>query len=453
MRTRNKVTNTTVLFFPATSYTEFGNSCSGVGGTFGGTTSHTDVTYIPSYSKETMHDGLGKDVPHTCHHRKYTQHCEVPSGSSRWAYMSGHGPSIVVDNDNGRTNAVRSQSMYSAFEPWVVGTNGASDYPPYWNVTMPSFDETVVKNNLLQNARQLKADVMLNIIEAGQIVPSIRSLTNSLPNMARNWRQLRKVIKTASGSYLAWKFGVSPILQDIMAINRFLPRMKDSLKRHESSSHSRFSYTAPIQAYMTPSPYASGYNHMNGYPTYKWNWNGVSHREAEVRFVLVVKPTSSRSSGLVKDIDFALSRFSSSPASLAWELVPFSFVVDWFVDLRSLLSKADSFIGFNPYEIVSFTKSVSYEFETQTQLTGHSPCDGSTILSVESSHRYKHYERSLVGASPLVVSNPRFGKSQAAVSAALISQALSSIGANQVRRGIRSFNIASSDVIGALLRL
>lgn len=425
MRTRSRSTILTQHTFAPTSFTELGYHCAG-GPPYGGTTSHSGtVGFTPSYIDETMVDSLGKDKPHPVKHRKYTQECDVPMGSSRWAWAVGNGGgSVIEDFDNGRTNNVRAYSSYSHFQSW-----DGSSFPPEWVDDTAAYNEAGLINDLLQQAKQLKADVALNVIEAGQIVPSIRSLALSLPNMAKNWRSLRKVIRTASGGYLAWKFGVSPILSDVMSIVRYMPRIKDAVKRHERGQKSRFSRVIPMDVKITSSPYAAGYNYINGYPSYKWGWSGFAHKAPEIRYVLVVKPRSANGSALSKSIDFVTSRFSSSPASLAWELVPFSFVVDWFVDLRTALSRADAFIGYHPYEIYSFTKSVSYELETQAWLTGHSPCNGSTILDIVSKHRYKYYERSLVGSSPLATVNPRFGKSQAAISVALISQALSRIGA------------------------
>jgi hypothetical protein len=121
------------------------------------------------------------------------------------------------------------------------------------------------------------------------------------------------------------------------------------------------------------------------------------------------------------------SRFATSPASLAWELTPWSFLADWFVDVRGFLNKLDASLGFDPWETVSFTKSVTYELENGCDHATYSPCNGGPMTSVGYARaRYRHYERLRVSPSVLPSWKPRFGKTQAGILAALISQKLSS---------------------------
>jgi hypothetical protein len=156
-----------------------------------------------------------------------------------------------------------------------------------------------------------------------------------------------------------------------------------------------------------------------------------------------VKPSAKHSNELTKAIDFVISRFASSPADLAWELVPFSFVVDWFVDLSGVFRLIDKIIGFSPYEVISFTKTRSYKLGTQAILDVRTPCGGGSIGSYLSNHTYSFYERSLVSGSALPIWNPRFGKNQAAISVALITQALTSISSKRViTTAVSNFNRA-----------
>jgi hypothetical protein len=145
----------------------------------------------------------------------------------------------------------------------------------------------------------------------------------------------------------------------------------------------------------------------------------------EVRYVLVVRPKIKYSLAFFQKADFVLSRFASSPASLAWEKIPFSFVIDWFVDVRGALNGLDNLLGTSPWEVVSFTRSFSYGLRTQATCKTFSPCDSSVLMDfLTATAEYKSYERSLASGGPMPIWSPRFGKSQAAISAALITQAL-----------------------------
>lgn len=53
-----------------------------------------------------------------------------------------------------------------------------------------------------------------------------------------------------------------------------------------------------------------------------------------------------------------------NPASVAWELVPFSFVVDWFVNVGEFLNQATGFLGLslqNTYQTHVLNSSVSFD--------------------------------------------------------------------------------------------
>jgi hypothetical protein len=155
------------------------------------------------------------------------------------------------------------------------------------------------------------------------------------------------------------------------------------------------------------------------------SFQGLISKLPTTRFVLVVKPNVKYNTQLFSALDHAMRRFASSPATLAWEKVPFSFVVDWLVDVRGVLSKVDKAIGFTPYEIISFTKSHSYALETQ-QFWHLQDATTAEVLHDERAvtRRYKHYERSLVSESASPIWKPRVGKSQLGIAAALLIQAL-----------------------------
>jgi hypothetical protein len=308
------------------------------------------------------------------------------------------------------------------FFPWSVGNDGS--VPGSWTFGNLGISEGSLKNDVMELARSVKADFLLNLIEANQIWPSIKSLAGSLPNMANNWYEIRKNIRRWSGGYLAWKFGIGPILQDFMNIHRYWPKIKQDLDNAKKEKARRYSRVAELSASCVSLSYVNG---LMG--------NSMTRFDAEVlkaptvRYVIVVKPNTKYLTSAFAAADLFMSRFATSPASLAWEKIPFSFVVDWFVDLRGALRKIDEAIGFSPYQIVAFTRSFSYHLANAWQGVYKSPCDGSVIQTVPvGSIEFKHYDRSNVSAdTSSIMLRPRFGKNQAAISAALITQQLTKV--------------------------
>lgn len=404
-----------------------------------GSTSLSAADLDTRYIEESMIDSIGRAPSNKCIHRSKEVSIDTGlrpiiapklDGSGGIVQYSGLDPAWVPSNAN----------WLSGFSNWDV-TSQSGEFPNRWSVPSSfALNETSMKNDVLERARGLKADVALNIIESSQMWPSVKSLAMSLPKMAANWGNLRKVIRTASGGYLAWKFGVSPILSDIVSIHKYAGRMSRDLKKHSEGASHRISRSAVVPLAFDTTPSQDGvYNNVVwGERTYLGN----VIKTPTVRYVLVTKPRSVEKA--VNRLDFFTSRFSSSPASLAWELVPFSFVLDWFVDLRGTLRAVDEAVGGIPYEIVNFTRSFSYELAANVQHTFRNTCNGGTISKSDVGQvRYTHYERIPVSTTATkALWKPRFGKNQAAISAALIGQQLSkSAAANRlVMKAITAVN-------------
>jgi hypothetical protein len=322
-------------------------------------------------------------------------------------------------------NAETNANAMVDLDSWDVRASTVLFSPERWSFDTSSLVEQKLIEDVYEKARGLKSDVVLNIIEANQIWPSFRSLITSIPQLLRNWNKVRKLVRTASGSYLALKFGVSPFLQDMSDLYRYLPQVKKDLDRHIKGKRDRFSAVFRTPVSFDDHSVVKGYN--NGYSYRTLSYQGRIEKSHLVRYVLVTEPRLSFQSDLVNYADRLLSRLGTGPATLAWEKVPYSFVVDWFVDLRGWLRFLDDAIQAPPYRVISFTRSESYVVSTDVFDTRFSPCNGSIIYDAPSgSCRYQHYQRSVVpsGFSPPSL-NHRFGKSQAAIMAALIAQKLS----------------------------
>jgi len=428
MRTRNRNVSHALYiagFVPFTYQTYVNGAPINAGS---GTTGPWSVLY--KYSLEHMVDDIGRDKPHGVFHR--SQFVEINSTPEPYVSIILTAP-YGHEEDTGleRRWLLERQGQLSNHLEWNVTDHLHA--PPRWDISPLGFDERVVINDLLEKAKGLKADILLNAIEAHQVVPSIESLADSLPLMKKNWKRIRTVLGKASGGYLAWKFGISPILSDMENIYKFLPKMANDLGKHARAVPIRISKKFLHDfSFDKTSLFDYASNGVAGRERYL---QGLIEIAPTTRFVLVVKPNVSYSSPVFTALDYAMRRFATSPASLAWEKVPFSFVVDWLVDVRGVLNKIDSTIGVTPYEIVSFTKSHNYVLNSEMFMRLK---DASTNLVIHdkkvASVVYKHYERSLVSQSTSVVWKPRVGKSQVGIAAALLTQALTKL---RVLRGPR----------------
>lgn len=389
------------------------------------TAGHPAVPFNISAARyERISDALGKGTSHPVVHKTVAFDVNDGLTNETWPCVVGGNWGVI---SYAKPNAWYENSNVYIRDVLVWDVSDSGNCPPNWTMEIPG-NETSIINDVLEKAAGVKADVLLNVVEANQAWPAVQSLATSLPNMARNWKDLRKVIKTASNGFLAWKFGVSPILSDTIAVINHLDKLKQDIKRHKDGDSVRTMKMIPIKM-LNPrrDQYAPGM--LGATVISKFEIQGRLTSTPNVRYVLVTEPQVKYLGEVFNSIDTVLRRFATSPAQLAWELVPFSFVLDWFVDLRGASRAIDEMLGFYPYKVKSFTKSMSYDCTTECYTSMFSPCNGSLVQTWKSvSVDYKYYERSVLSSRTLPTIKSRFGKNQAAISAALIAQQLTRTG-------------------------
>lgn len=117
---------------------------------------------------------------------------------------------------------------------------------------------------------------------------------------------------------------------------------------------------------------------------------------------------------------------SLNPVSIAWELVPYSFVADWFVDIGGYLRNMESSLLYNSDFTGGFTTERSKERIVETTAGGHTDYSVSATGSAET----KVFERKVLGSSPMPRAptfNPKLGVSRLISAASLLSQQLHSL--------------------------
>jgi len=407
-----------------------------------GAVSPIDVAFM----RGRIDDELGKGKSHPCSHWQLNLEAVKGVSTQLWHAGCNVGAWPALDR-NGVYEAPQLTRSYLGGKclstlNWTIPTVGVVGLPPRWTVDISAINETSLRNEVRQAAAQLKSDILLNIVEANQIWPTINTLARAMPAMERSWPVLRGALGYAakrgltlalrkySGVYLAYKFGLAPILSDMYKLNSYLPKMAGDFGRYQRQESQRFTSLGKGVALYAPISASTLYS--NGLKAVTEVSFGSVLKDPTVRYVLRVKPAVQFTSDFFKKLDFGLSRFATSPASLVWELTPFSFVVDWFVDMRGLCRFFDQMCGWKPYIVESFTRSQSWELQAEYFYDRHSVCSGALLGNSPNptgSASYKYYSRTLVADTDyLPVFNNRFGKNQAAISAALIAQALSKRG-------------------------
>lgn len=130
-----------------------------------------------------------------------------------------------------------------------------------------------------------------------------------------DWRRSTKEI---GSKWLEYQYGWKPLVQEVYDAAALILNPDSRFWESEFVAHGKARKTVPYSGSAT-----------FGGATY------TTKHSARSELCVVLKPQSNRTQELAK--------FTSlNPLSIAWELLPYSFVVDWFIDVGGFLRSAES---------------------------------------------------------------------------------------------------------------
>jgi hypothetical protein len=303
-------------------------------------------------------------------------------------------------------------------------------------------EDQCIRNVLNSFYSTNEVDSLLNVVEAPELPASITSLASKLSrykkmNLTRiDQKYLRTVFSSSSmrnytsilsGGYLFYKFGIAPLISDMRKIGHHLGKFSKEMARHVANAGKPVSVHfktggvfLPLGSLGTPLPNGYGPIPLQSKP-WRVTYDGNASRTATVRGYRESKDTSD----LFKKVDYLASRFGSTgPASFVWERIPFSFVLDWFVDLRDVLNRLDNALTGSRKKVLDMCITDKYEVnyqvvKQQRDVNETNSQDEHVIAEVALSK----YHRKLADPIPIRIgASGRFGKTQAGILAALVAQ-------------------------------
>lgn len=201
--------------------------------------------------------------------------------------------------------------------------------------------------DLAAQAVQGKRAVQVNMLAFLRDLKDVKSLIPKLKNLGK--------LKTWANNYLAVKYGILPTVDDLQKI---------------------------VKAFNARKPFFD----KNGYTMYNAKHlasvdDGSIAVSLEQRIKVAVADEDS-------DFDILLERLDSMgvlpTTENLWDLVRYSFVIDWFVDVGSLLERVDNRLRLMRYNIRYVTMSEKYAVSGVSTMSRAFPLNGSV------SWRYYH---------------------------------------------------------------
>jgi hypothetical protein len=191
--------------------------------------------------------------------------------------------------------------------------------------------------------------------------------------------------KRLSKYWLEYQYGWKPLMQDIHGAGELLARHIANDRWHGSAEGR--------------GTHSKRFNAIGTYTTSAWLY------KTKVRIGLRYK---------ISDADRAILATTGidNPALLAWELLPYSFVVDWFVPVGNYLEALNAFSGFSFLD--GFVSKSSKLLYTEDRARRIKTTYGSQTITGLGIHRNEIYERKKLTSFPAIgnlnVKNPIGGE-------------------------------------------
>ena len=184
-------------------------------------------------------------------------------------------------------------------------------------------------------------------------------------------------VKAASDAWLAWRYGWQQLGRDIENVHGLLLKPIQALVVEGRSGESS------VDSYIVENPYS--WSSTNGNFTYSINV------DASVRANAV---------GLLKGETLNLI---ANPAISTWEIVPYSFVADWFVNVGDVLKawKVRASLA-RLYLSLGSKMTITCEGSMVVEGDGTDPATSATVDAITSMERYSSRER-IPASSPSLV--------------------------------------------------
>lgn len=260
-----------------------------------------------------------------------------PLGYARWGEHDTHCTSLTV--------AAKQESWWGQS---VENFSGADDCSGYWYTQLPQFPAS------LQAACEIKARLKLknegvniatNLGERAQTASLVASTCKRLHDGVVAARRLdprgiqkalgltRRQIRKGSpfDMWLEAQYGWKPMLQDVHA----------AVSQLSDREHGDFPPIVTVKSGRTERDLF--YREMSGSSSWGPLVETWLKKRHEVEHKCFVRLDFTPDNGMLQT---AAQLGLTNPAELAWELLPFSFVADWFIPVGDYLSQLDATLGY-----------------------------------------------------------------------------------------------------------
>lgn len=231
------------------------------------------------------------------------------------------------------------------------------DYYLHWSGTSPDYPAQMAFDPLSGNRSTAISAAYTSALES--LNDQIRGNTDLSIDLAQGSKSLRigqdvskivrsilkfrkplELIKGIGNARLAWVYGIKPTFQSLY----------DAVHHEAVHYNNEFAFS---QGRGKDGGTGEASDTGAQWPdyTYKTSWSGSYQARVQLGIVMRIPDTPQTQ----------IARLSSlNPVSIAWELVPFSFVVDWFVNIGGYLRDLETALTYSSYFVRGYKTTTTY---------------------------------------------------------------------------------------------
>jgi hypothetical protein len=217
----------------------------------------------------------------------------------------------------------------------LIGMNFHDSWLPLPSASIRSqHARAAVKGMTVQFPREISmANTLIELKEIPQLIGHIREIMDLLRTLRKNWREID--IRNVASIHAGHNFGVSPLIGDLIAIDS-LWKVVDARLQHLRRTKNRWTRTGHLtESQLDPNTVIATYGSSipgEGIRLVHKTTNCVIRSTALVRNKFDWVDTWE---GIVRGLIGAMGL--NNPLSIAWEMVPFSWAVDYVVPVGDWL--------------------------------------------------------------------------------------------------------------------
>jgi hypothetical protein len=293
----------------------------------------------------------------------------------------------------------------------------------YHNVIRLAVPVTIRENQWQAWSNQALESMLPTFSEGGESLVNFALELKQTKDLFRLWRNKLSLLKNISGLHLNVSFGWLPFISDVQRIYGALDSFQKKVRKlqEESGKPKKGHFRRYLDTVDLPSDGTLGAADSNGSFYRKVRWIQQPLYCATLDYIYALPDMSlaiNQVKGFLDSIGVQLD------ASIVWNAIPYSFVVDWFFNVGDWISalKVDNLRI--PATVTGFCHSVKYEWQSSLSFRPQPSFDPYQIERPVATKTKLYYERRKdipsTGLLDLTVKTPNW--KQVALGSSLVIQ-------------------------------